>query len=117
MAGSSGRRWARAHALKHVVTVAACALVVGILLLKFLPTWQTRCRPPNAGDQKAAISLAKKEVARFDKPEQCSRTTRLNCGTLALTYGTLAGYQISTVTPRPERELQPGKGGVEPDRP
>lgn len=46
------------------------------------------------GDQKAAISLAKKEVARFSEPDQCSRTISLNCGTLALAYGTLAGYQI-----------------------
>jgi hypothetical protein len=46
------------------------------------------------GDQKAAISLAKKEVARFSGPDQCSRSTSLNCGTLALSYGTLAGYQI-----------------------
>jgi hypothetical protein len=48
----------------------------------------------DAGDQKAAISLAKKEVARFSTPDQCSRTTSYNCGTLALAYGTLAGYQI-----------------------
>jgi hypothetical protein len=46
------------------------------------------------GDQKAAIGLAKKEVARFARPDQCSRATTLNCGTLALAYGTLAGYQI-----------------------
>jgi hypothetical protein len=48
----------------------------------------------DAGDQKTAISLAKKEVARFAEPDQCSRTTSLNCGTLALAYGSLAGYQI-----------------------
>lgn len=47
-----------------------------------------------AGDQKTAISLAKKEVALFARPDQCSRTITLNCGTLALAYGTLAGYQI-----------------------
>ena len=46
------------------------------------------------GDQKAAISLAKKEVALFSGPDECSRTISLNCGTLALAYGTLAGYQI-----------------------
>ena len=46
------------------------------------------------GNQKAAIDLAKKEVARFSGPDQCSRTISLNCGTLALAYGTLAGYQI-----------------------
>ena len=48
----------------------------------------------DGGNQKAAIVLAKKEVARFSGPEECSRTTRVNCGTLALAYGTLAGYQI-----------------------
>jgi len=44
-------------------------------------------------DQKTAIAFARKEVARFSTPEQCSRTTSLNCGTLALAYGTLAEYQ------------------------
>ena len=92
MAGSSGRRWARAHALKHVVTVVACALVVAACAdSSYLAE---AMQAAERGDQKTAISLAKKEAARFDKPEQCSRTTRLNCGTLALTYGTLAGYQI-----------------------
>jgi hypothetical protein len=47
-----------------------------------------------AGDQKTAISLAMEEVARYSTPDQCSRTTSFNCGTLALAYGTLAGYQI-----------------------
>jgi hypothetical protein len=46
------------------------------------------------GDLKTAITLAKKEVARFSAADQCSRTTSTNCGTLALAYGTLAGYQI-----------------------
>src|SRR5258708_27731368 len=48
----------------------------------------------DGGEQKAAIDLAKKEVARFSVPDQCSPTISLNCGTLALAYGTLAGYQI-----------------------
>jgi hypothetical protein len=47
-----------------------------------------------AGDQKAAIGLAKKEVARFATPEQCSPARTINCGTLALAYGSLAEYQI-----------------------
>jgi hypothetical protein len=46
------------------------------------------------GDQEKAISLARKEVARFSKPDQCSPTTNYNCGTLALAYGSLAEYQI-----------------------
>jgi hypothetical protein len=44
------------------------------------------------GDQKAAASLAKKEVERFS--DKCSLSARLECGTLALAYGALAGYQI-----------------------
>ena len=44
------------------------------------------------GDQRAAVSLAKKEVERFS--DKCSLSTRLECGTLALAYGALAGYQI-----------------------
>ncbi len=51
-------------------------------------------RASDSGDQKAAVSLAKKEVARFSAPDQCSRATNTNCGTLALAYGALAGYQI-----------------------
>jgi len=46
------------------------------------------------GDHKAAISLTRKEVARYSEPSQCSATNSLNCGTLALAYGTLASYQI-----------------------
>lgn len=47
-----------------------------------------------SGDLEKAISLARKEVARFSTPEQCSRTTNYNCGTLALAYSSLAEYQI-----------------------
>src|SRR5471032_2177786 len=48
-----------------------------------------------SGDMKSAISLARKEVARFSTPEQCSRAQNINCGTLALAYGSLAQYQIA----------------------
>jgi hypothetical protein len=48
----------------------------------------------DGGDQKTAISLAKKEVVRFSTADQCSHATSFNCGTLALAYGTLAGYEI-----------------------
>jgi hypothetical protein len=47
-----------------------------------------------SGDQKGAVELAKKEVARFSTPDQCSKAVRLECGTLALAYGSLAEYQI-----------------------
>ena len=46
------------------------------------------------GDQKSAVGLARKEVARFSTPEQCSRVKSYNCGTLALAYSSLAQYQI-----------------------
>ena len=48
-----------------------------------------------SGDLASAISLAKKEVARFSTPEQCSPAQNINCGTLALAYGSLAQYQIA----------------------
>ncbi|MGZ5902387.1 MAG: hypothetical protein ACXWK3_21795 [Reyranella sp.] len=93
VAGSSvNRRCGRMHLLKNVVTLTAC---VSIMASCASASYQTAAmQASEAGDQKAAISLAKKEVARFSGPDQCSRTTRLNCGTLALAYGTLAGYQI-----------------------
>src|SRR5512132_1314054 len=93
MAGSSAdRRCDRMHALKNVVTLAAC---VSMIASCASTSYQTAAmQASEGGDQKAAVSLAKKEVARFSRPNQCSRTTSLNCGTLALAYGTLAGYQI-----------------------
>ena len=48
-----------------------------------------------SGDLKTAISLAQKEVARFSTPEQCSPAQNINCGTLAMAYGSLAQYQIA----------------------
>ena len=90
--GGSSRRCGRTHTLKSVVAVAVCALMITSCTSA---SYQTEAmQASEGGDQKAAISLAKKEVARFSRPDQCSRTTGLNCGTLALAYGTLAGYQI-----------------------
>jgi hypothetical protein len=88
MAGSSAdRRCGRMHALKNVVTLAAC---VSMMASCASASYQTAAmQASEGGDQKAAISLAKKEVARFSGPDQCSRSTSLNCGTLALSYGTL----------------------------
>jgi hypothetical protein len=48
-----------------------------------------------SGDMKSAIALARKEVARFSTPDQCSAAKNVNCGTLALAYGSLAQYQIA----------------------
>jgi hypothetical protein len=96
MAASSGdRRCGRTYALEHVVAVAACAFVVASCTSPASTSYQTAAmKASEGGDQKTAISLSKKEVARFSTPDQCSRTTILNCGTLALAYGTLAQYQI-----------------------
>ena len=48
-----------------------------------------------SGDLKTAVALARKEVARFSTPEQCSPAQNINCGTLALAYGSLTQYQIA----------------------
>ena len=91
MGGLSGG-CGRTHALKGVVAVAVCAWMITSCTSA---SYQTEAmQASEGGDQKAAIILARKEVARFARPDQCSRTTSLNCGTLALAYGTLAGYQI-----------------------
>lgn len=91
MAGSSRCRGKR-HLFKEWVTVAACALALSSCADE---SYQVAAmEASDGGDQKAAIGLARKEVARFTGPDQCSRTTPLNCGTLALAYGTLASYQI-----------------------
>src|SRR5262249_46126920 len=79
-------------ALKNVVAAAASVSVLAACASESYDT--AALQASDAGDQKTAISLAKKEVARFAEPDQCSRTTSLNCGTLALAYGSLAGYQI-----------------------
>jgi hypothetical protein len=93
MAGSSvDRRCGRMHALKNVFTIAACGSMMASCASASYQ--EAAMQASEGGDQKAAISLAKKEVARFSGPDQCSLTNSLNCGTLALAYGTLAGYQI-----------------------
>jgi len=80
------------HALKNVFTIAVCGSMMASCASASYQ--EAAMQAFESGDQKAAISLAKKEVARFSRPDQCSRTISLNCGTLALAYGTLAGYQI-----------------------
>jgi hypothetical protein len=91
MDGSS-HQGGRVHPLANLVMVAACALAMTSCASD---SYQVAAMEASAGgDQKAATSLAKKEVARFSTPDQCSRAATVNCGTLALAYGTLAGYQI-----------------------
>ena len=92
MAALWDRRCGRTCAFKHVMAVAACTSAIASCAS---PSYQTAAmQASEGGDQKTAIAFARKEVARFSTPEQCSRTTSLNCGTLALAYGTLAEYQI-----------------------
>jgi hypothetical protein len=79
--------------LEKLVVVVACALALTSCASD--ASYQVAAmEASNSGDQKAATSLAKKEVARFSTADQCSRTATVNCGTLALAYGTLARYQI-----------------------
>jgi hypothetical protein len=79
--------------LRHVAVIAACA--VALAACGSTSSYQTGAmEASDAGDQKRAISLAAKEVERFSTTDQCSRSTNYNCGTLALAYGSLAGYQI-----------------------
>ena len=88
MAGSL-RRCGSTPAFSRTVLLAACAVMMAACASASYQ--EAAMAASEAGDQKAATSLAKKEVARF---AECSRTTTLNCGTLALAYGTLASYQI-----------------------
>ena len=77
--------------LKGVVAIAACAALLASCSSG--ASYQTAAlQASEGGDQKAAVSLAKKEVERFS--DKCSLSSRLECGTLALAYGALASYQI-----------------------
>jgi hypothetical protein len=88
------RRCGGTHAVGRLLGLAACALAVASCTSPS-PSYQAAAiEASQAGDQKTAVSLAEKEVARLATPEQCSPTTSHNCGTLALAYGSLAEYQI-----------------------
>ena len=81
------------RALENVLAVVPFVLMMAACAGD--PSYQMAAmQASDSGDQKSAISLARKEVARFSEPDQCSRANNLNCGTLALAYGTLANYQI-----------------------
>ncbi|MBN9090200.1 MAG: hypothetical protein J0J01_25090 [Reyranella sp.] len=79
-------------AFRHLAWLAACALVTTSCTSASYQ--EAAMKASDEGDQQAAIGLARKEVARFSTPDQCSRTTNKNCGTLALAYSSLAEYQI-----------------------
>jgi hypothetical protein len=81
----------RRNRLKGVVAIAACAALLASCSSS--DSYQAAAlRASDGGDQKTAVSLAKKEVERFS--DRCSPSNRLECGTLALAYGALASYQI-----------------------
>lgn len=86
------RQSGKLDAFKGLLGLAACALVVASCASSSNDL--AAMEASRSGDQKSAISLARKEVARFSTPDQCSRSNNLNCGTLALAYGSLAEYQI-----------------------
>jgi hypothetical protein len=87
----TGVHFAR-NRLKDVVAVAACAALLAACSSSSTSYQAAALQASDGGDQKKAISLAKKEVERFS--DKCSLSSRLECGTLALAYGALAGYQI-----------------------
>ena len=87
----TGVHFAR-NRLKDVVAVAACAALLAACSSSSTSYQAAALQASDGGDQKKAISLAKKEVERFS--DKCSSTNRLECGTLALAYGALASYQI-----------------------
>ena len=86
------RRRGTFDALKRFFGLATCALVAASCTSSSYDV--AAMEASRSGNQKAAISLAKKEVARFSTPDQCSRSKSYNCGTLALDYSSLAEYQI-----------------------
>jgi len=84
-------RCGRPRALKQLLGIAACALAAACTS----PSYQAEAlQASDSGDQKTAIRLAAKDVAKFSTPDQCSPEKNTNCGTLALAYGSLAQYQI-----------------------
>jgi hypothetical protein len=87
------RRRGSLQALRHLLALGTCALAAAACTSS--PSYQAAAMEASgSGDQKTAISLAQKEVARFSTPDQCSRLKNVNCGTLALAYSSLAEYQI-----------------------
>jgi hypothetical protein len=90
---SKGRRRGNAPALKHLMIISASALVMASCSSP--TTYQAAAiQASESGDQKAAASLAAKDVEQFSASGQCAGDSTLNCGTLALAYGSLAQYQI-----------------------
>ena len=90
---SGGRQYRKIKGVARLLGSVACAL--GVTACASNPSYQAEAiQASQRGDQKTAVSLAEKEAARFSAPDQCSGTSNVNCGTLALAYGSLAEYQI-----------------------
>jgi hypothetical protein len=91
-------RRSRNFALGQSLAAAACALVAagcsGPDSSSSSSYQAAAIEASQSGDQKTAVEMAKKEVAKYSSPDQCSSGSRVNCGTLALAYGSLAEYQI-----------------------
>jgi hypothetical protein len=89
---SGGRRRGKLFAVARLLMLGACALVAASCTS---PSYQAAAiEASQGGDQKRAVNLIEKDVARYSAPGQCSGASTFNCGTLALTYGSLAEYQI-----------------------
>jgi hypothetical protein len=87
----AGLRGNRPRAWRHFLGIAAGALAAACTN----PSYEAQAiQASDRGDQKAAIRLAAKEVAKFSTPDQCSPAKTTNCGTLALAYSSVAKYQI-----------------------
>jgi hypothetical protein len=80
--------------LRHSLAIGGLALLVAACTSTDLTPQETAIAASDRGDQKTAVSLTEKDVARLSAPGQCSGTSSRNCGTLALAYSTLAEYQI-----------------------
>lgn len=94
IATAGGRPHRKVSDVGRLLGIAACALGLAACA-STPPSYQAAAiQASQDGDQKTAVSMAEKEVARFSAPDQCSPTSTYNCGTLALAYGSLAEYQI-----------------------
>lgn len=80
------------HSRKKLAGIVACALSMSACSS---PSVQEQAmEASSSGDQKKAITLARQDIERFAAADQCSPTVKVNCGTLALAYSTVAQYQI-----------------------
>ena len=93
VAGLGGRRCSDIHGFRHGLVLLAGALLVSACSTP--PSYDAAAiEASQNGDQKKAANLATTQVERYSGPDNCSSKTTLNCGTLALAYGSLAEYQI-----------------------